>query len=73
MKPYQTREQDLGQHITMDIEEVDLANILDYVFLITNNDFTWRLYQPIRPFQALSSQLVNLVQTQRGKAKKEKK
>ena len=32
-EPYQPREQDLGQHIMMDIEEVDLANILDYVFL----------------------------------------
>ena len=31
-EPYQPPEQDLVQHITMDIEEVDLANILDFVF-----------------------------------------
>ena len=48
-EPYQPREQDLAQHIMMDIEEIDLANILDFVVLIINNTFTRRMYQPMRP------------------------
>jgi len=42
------REQDVGHNIMMDIEEVDLANILDFVSLIINNTFTSRIYQPMR-------------------------
>ena len=47
-EPYQHREQDVGHNIMMDIEEVDLANILDFVSLIINNTFTRRMYQPMR-------------------------
>jgi hypothetical protein len=47
--PYQPRDQELGEHRMIDIEEVDIENVLDFVFLIINNAFTRRMYQPIRP------------------------